>query len=159
MLFRLLLLFITVPLVELVLLLYLAEVTDWKFALGLVIVTGIAGSLLAKSQGLRAYRRIQQELAEGRVPGEALIDALMIFVAGALLLAPGILTDLVGLTLLIPAGRRFYRREAVRRFKTRFVIQRTSEDGWQVHPGSEIIDSYVVDKPPPPDERLPDPDR
>jgi UPF0716 protein FxsA len=58
--FRLLLLFTAVPLVELALLLYLSDLTDWRFTLGLVIVSGLIGTWLARSEGFRTYRRIQQ---------------------------------------------------------------------------------------------------
>jgi UPF0716 protein FxsA len=159
--FRLLLLFIVVPLIELWILLYLADVTSWQFTLGLVIVTGVIGSLLARSQGWRTWRRIQQELAQGQVPATSLVDALMIFVAGALLLTPGILTDLFGLSLLIPLCRRFYRRRLVDWFRAHFTIQQVGPGRWQATSGrSRVIDSYVVD--PPQDKsptESPEPDR
>ncbi len=95
MLLILLLLFIFVPLVELALLLYLADTTSWQLTLGLVVATGVFGTALARSQGWRAWSRIRDELAAGRMPAEPLLDAVLIFVAGALLLTPGILTDLL----------------------------------------------------------------
>jgi UPF0716 protein FxsA len=142
---KLFLLFIVVPLTELVLLLKLADVTSWQFTLLVVIATGVAGSLLARSQGWKAYRRIQQELAAGRLPTEPLLDAVMIFVAGALLLTPGILTDLFGLSLLLPWCRLWYRKRAVAWFQSHFTATRVVHDHWQSAPGrSEVIDSYVV---------------
>lgn len=151
MLFYLLLLFIVVPFVELALLLKLAELTSWWHTLLLVIVTGIVGTWLARSQGLRTYGKIQKSLAAGQMPTESLIDAAMIFVAGALLLTPGILTDVFGFSLLFPITRRLYRRSLVRYFKSRFTMQttfRTNEPQQQ----SEIIDSYVVEHRPGSDE-------
>jgi len=148
-LFKLLLLFIIVPFVELTLLLYIADVTGWEHTLVLVVATGIVGSLLAKSQGWRTYSRIQSELAEGRLPGESMLDAVMIFVAGALLLTPGILTDLFGLSLLMPPCRAFYRRRLMQWFKSRFKIQTPGFGNWESpSPQSEVIDSYVIDNPP-----------
>ena len=91
MLLKLLALFVIVPLVELALLLKLGDVVGWEVTLFIVIVTGAVGSWLAKSQGWRAYRRIHEELTAGRLPAEPLMDAVMIFIAGALLLTPGIL--------------------------------------------------------------------
>ena len=144
MLARLLLLFITVPLVELILLLWLAKKTDPLFTLMLVIVTGIVGAWLARVQGWRTYRRIQQELSKGRMPTESLWDAVMIFVAGAFLLTPGVLTDLFGLSLLVPACRRYYQRRLVEWVKSNVTVQtyppRTSP------PTDQIIDSYVIDR-------------
>ena len=146
MLFKLLLLFIVVPLIELALLLWLAEFKGWQLTLGLVIVTGIVGSVLARTQGWRTWRRIQQELSQGQMPGASLIDAAMIFVAGALLLTPGVLTDLFGFSLLLPGCRRFYRRRILAYFKSRFTVQQVGPGQWQATSGrSEVIDSYVID--------------
>ncbi len=147
---RLLLLFIAVPFVELAILLYLAELTDWKFTLALVIVTGFVGTWLARSQGFRTYWRIQQELASGRLPGDSLLDAVMIFVAGALLLTPGILTDIFGITLLIPFCRAYYRRRLVSWFKSHFTIRAVPQGVGRPLGKSEVIDSYVVDVDPDP---------
>ena len=143
MLARLLLLFILVPLVELILLLYLAEQTHRWFAVGLVVVTGIVGTLLARSQGTKTYRKIHASMSQGQVPTDALIDAAMIFVAGALLLTPGMLTDTVGLSLLIPQCRQWYRRRLITWFQARFTFHSESSDG-PLPPESQVIDSYVV---------------
>lgn len=151
MLFYLLLLFIVVPFVELALLLKLAELTSWWHTLLLVIATGIVGTWLARSQGLRTYGKIRQSLAAGQMPTDSLIDAAMIFVAGALLLTPGILTDLFGFSLLFPVTRGLYRRWVVNRFKGRFVMQ-TAFHGEEPQPDSEVIDSYVVEHPPEPED-------
>jgi len=143
---RLLILFITVPFAELALLLYIADLTDWRFTLALVVVTGVVGSFLARSQGWRTYRQIQTELGTGRLPAQPMLDAVMIFVAGALLLTPGVLTDIFGLSLLMPPCRAFYRRRLVRWFKTRFTIQTVNNGGWPSSSSrSQVIDSYVID--------------
>lgn len=158
MLLRLLSLFILIPLAELVLLLYLADVTSWQFTLLLVIATGVAGTLLARSQGLRTWLRIREELAAGRMPADSLLDGVLIFVAGALLLTPGILTDLFGISLLIPVCRDYYRRRLVAWFKSRFTIRTSGPTagfgaGAQTHGRSEVIDSYVIEQEPEADER------
>ncbi len=143
MLFKLFLLFIVVPLVELFLLFTLAELTSAGTTLALVVATGFVGSILARTQGFRTYTRIREELASSRMPTDSLVDAVMIFVAGALLLTPGILTDLFGFSLLVPACRQFYRRRAKQWFQTHFKLQTY---GHSTAPGrSEIVDSYVVD--------------
>lgn len=145
MLLRLLLLFIIVPFVELVLLLYLADATSWQLTLAVVILTGVTGTLLARSQGWRVWSRIHGELAAGRMPTEPLLDAVLIFVAGALLLTPGVLTDLLGITLLIPWTRKYYRQRLVAWFKSHFAIQTTGFGSWPPSSGrSEVIDSYVI---------------
>ena len=154
MLFYLFLLFVVVPLSELFLLFKLAELTSPSMTLGLVIITGAFGSLLAKAQGLRTLHRVREELALGRMPTDSLVDAVMILVAGALLLTPGMLTDLFGFSLLIPICRRFYRRVAKQWFQRNFKIQ-TFATGPEHQPrASQVIDSYVVDSANETDEEL-----
>jgi UPF0716 protein FxsA len=142
----LLLTFILIPLAELSLLLLLGSYTHWYVPLLLVIVTGVCGAALARLQGWQTYRRIQQELAEGRMPTDSLLDAAMIFVAGALLLTPGMLTDALGFSLLLPPCRRLYKHGLVRWIKSRFRVQTFTTTAQPSAAGrDEIIDSYVID--------------
>lgn len=148
MLLRLLLLFTVVPLVELVLLLVLADYTGWRFTLGLVLATGIAGAALARWQGLRCLRRLQQQAAAGQVPADALMDGLMILVAAALLVTPGVLTDVVGFGLLAPPVRSVLKRRLRRHWEGRFHAFRPPAEppAGAVHPPRDrIIDIQVVD--------------
>jgi UPF0716 protein FxsA len=120
MLLRLLLLFTVVPLVELVLLLVLADHTGWRFTLALVLITGIAGAALARWQGLRCLRRFHEQTAAGQIPADPLMDGLMILVAAALLVTPGMLTDLAGFALLLPPVRSVLKRRVRRHWELRF---------------------------------------
>ena len=111
----------------------------------LVVATGVIGTALARSQGWRVWSRIREELAAGRMPAEPLLDAVLILFAGALLLTPGVLTDLLGITLLIPWTRNYYRRRLVAWFKSHFTIQTPDFRSWppsQAH--SKVVDSYVI---------------
>jgi UPF0716 protein FxsA len=116
---RLALLFVLVPLAELALLVRLGQFLGLWPTLGLVVATGFAGAALARAEGLRAVRRVQAELAEGRVPGTALLDGLGILVGGALLLTPGLLTDVAGFLLLLPPTRRWLRGRVQRALERR----------------------------------------
>lgn len=149
-LWKLLALFIFVPLAELWLLLSLARHTSIWTALLVVLVMGVAGTLLVKAQGCRTMRRITEELQQGRLPTDALLDAAMIFCAGALLLTPGLLTDMLGISLLIPYCRRRYRRAVVPWVRKHMHIQ--SWTGAPPNARSEIVDSYVIN---PPDDKRP----
>jgi UPF0716 protein FxsA len=151
-LWKLLALFILVPLAELWVLLVLARHTSIWVALLVVIVTGVAGTLLVKTQGWRTMRRITEELQRGRLPTDALLDASMILGAGVLLLTPGLLTDALGISLLIPCCRRRYRQAVVAWIRKHTHIQ--SWAGTPPDARSEIVDAYVIappdDEPPPP---------
>ena len=116
---RLLLLFTVVPLVELFLLVKLGTVVGVGPTIALVNFTGVLGAWLARQQGLGVLRRLRVELAAGRMPAGALIDGLLILVAGAVLLTPGLLTDALGFVLLVPPSRAVVRRIVAARFARR----------------------------------------
>ena len=105
---RLALLFVVVPLVELALLIQVGQLVGLLPTVLLVLATGVGGAALARREGLRTLASIQGELSSGSLPGEALLDGAAILFGGALLLPPGILTDVVGLSLLLPATRRWF---------------------------------------------------
>ncbi|MCY8951250.1 membrane protein FxsA [Bacillus atrophaeus] len=71
----------------------------------LMILTGAIGAIVAKKQGVEVYYRVQRELQYGKMPGEAILDGLCIFIGGLLLMLPGFLSDLAGACLLIPFTR------------------------------------------------------
>lgn len=127
MLLKLLAAFILIPLAELILLMKMAELTSIPHTVALVIITGIIGSYLARREGLLTLNRFQSALSEGRMPSREIQDGLMIVFAAALLLTPGLLTDFVGFTLLIPAGRELIRRTVLKRYIGRFNVQVTSQ--------------------------------
>ena len=137
---RLILLFILVPLAELALLLAIADWTDWRFTLALVILTGIFGAWLARREGLRCLQGVQRELEQGRLPADALLDGLMILVAGTLLITPGVLTDLIGFGLLVRPLRARLRRCLVRRIKTRITIASMPGRPNPFTPRDDVID-------------------
>ena len=103
---RLFALFLVVPVLDLALLVTVGGRLGFWPTLGLVVATAAAGSWLARREGTAAWTRVQRDLAGGGIPGAALLDGLVILVAGVLLLTPGFLTDLAGLLGLIPATRR-----------------------------------------------------
>lgn len=114
---RLFLLFTLVPLLELAVLLRLGSLIGLGPTLLLVVATGVAGAWLARREGLRSWRAVQRELAAGRFPGAELLHGVLILVAGVVLVTPGVLTDALGILLLVrPARRRI-----VAGLRTRFA--------------------------------------
>lgn len=97
--------FILLPIIELWLLFKVAAALDFGTALIIVVMTGVIGAWLARAQGLMVMLQIQRDLAEGRMPAPRMIDGMMILIAGALLITPGLITDAVGFLLLAPPVR------------------------------------------------------
>ena len=104
---RLLLLFILIPAVELALLIEIGKRIGTLETLALIVVTGVLGAALARHQGLGVLRAARAEAAAGRLPAAALVDGLIILLAGAVLITPGVLTDIFGFLCLIPISRRW----------------------------------------------------
>ena len=148
------LLFVLVPVVELTLLIEIGGLIGTLPTLAMIVATGFAGAALARQQGLQTLLRIRAETEAGRLPAGSLVDGVTILVAGAFLLTPGILTDAVGFSLLVPAmrarvrewlGRRFAR--TVERSQAQVVFYTTTVDPPDTGP--------VVDVTPRPDESSP----
>ncbi len=108
--FRLLLLFIVLPMVELGLLIELGRRIGFWPTMGIVVATGLLGSTLARRQGLAVWQQFNQRLQQGQLPGTELVDGLIILVSAAFLLTPGVITDGLGLLGLLPFTRAIIRR-------------------------------------------------
>jgi UPF0716 protein FxsA len=116
-------LFIGVPFAEIYVLLQVGHAIGVVNTLGLLILISVAGAWLAKREGLGVLRRMQRSIDSGRVPGAELVDGFLILLAGALMLSPGFLTDVVAILLLLPPVRAVVRRELRRRVARRIEIR------------------------------------
>jgi len=107
--FRLLLLFTLIPFVELIVLIEVGKQIGTLATIAIIILTGILGASLARMQGFLILNRIREELNQGKMPTDSLIDGLLILIGAIVLLTPGFITDIIGFLLLIP-----FTREALR---------------------------------------------
>jgi UPF0716 protein FxsA len=107
---KLLIIFILVPVMELYILIETGRMIGIGATIGLIMMTGVAGAWLARSQGLEILQKIQQDTARGQMPALTLIDGALILVGGLLLLTPGFFTDALGFSFLIPLSRELWRK-------------------------------------------------
>ena len=98
-------LFIAVPLIEIAVIIQVGSWLGVLNTLALLILISVLGAWLVQRQGVGLLRRVQGELAAGRVPATALVDGALLLVAGTMLLLPGFVTDFFGLLLLLPPVR------------------------------------------------------
>ena len=117
----LIVLFIGLPIIELALLFELHGMVGFIPTVSLVLITGVAGAALVRQQGLSTLLTIQKELNIGNLPAPQMMDGVMILIAGALLVTPGLITDIVGFSLLVPFVRE----------RIRFWLRRTLEKKMQ----------------------------
>lgn len=114
---KLFLLFTVITTIETYLLVLLTHYTNIWVTIAMIVVPGMLGAYLAKREGQRAFSQVKAALNFEQEPTTAVLDGALLLVAAALLIAPGVLTDLTGLLLLIPAVRRPVREYAKKRLQ------------------------------------------
>jgi len=107
---KLLILFIVVPVAELYVLIEVGKKIGSLTTIGIIIFTGILGAYLVKNQGFMILKKIQNDLNDGIMPGDSLIQGAIILAGGILLLTPGFVTDTVGFIFLIPVSRNVIKK-------------------------------------------------
>jgi len=112
---RLFLAFTVIPVIELYLILQVGHAIGVLPTVLAILTAALLGAALARQQGLKALSGVRTTLMSGRMPTDALIDALLIFAAGILLVAPGFLTDFLALFMLLPLTRKPIRELIKRR--------------------------------------------
>ena len=100
-----LLLFFAMPIFEMYLLITVAGYIDALPTIGLVMLTAVIGVSLLKRQGLETLTRGTQKLRAGQLPAQEMAEGVLLAVAGALLITPGFVTDVVGFLILFPPTR------------------------------------------------------
>jgi len=110
----LILLFIVVPIAEIYVIIQVGQAIGALWTIALLIADSILGTMLMRSQGRAAWRRFNAAIASGRPPAREAFDGALVILGGAFLLAPGFITDVLGLSLLLPPTRALYRRFIVR---------------------------------------------
>ena len=141
------LVFIVVPMLELLLLIEIGQSIGALPTVALVVGTALTGAFIISRQSLAVVSRTLEGLSDGRTPVEPVLDGLFLLVAGALLLTPGLITDVLALALLVPPLRRLIARAAMRWAlrRTRVHIEtftaHTGRQGW--HPSAD--DGAVIE--------------
>lgn len=146
---RFLALFSLVALLEMATFFWVESRIGLGWALGLALTTALLGSFLVRRAGLSVLARIQQKASQGQVPGRELSDGAAILVAGAFLISPGFITDILGFLLLVPAVRAVVYQVVSRRVSKRFTVV---TQGFQARygptvdaGGDDIIDVDPID--------------
>jgi UPF0716 family protein affecting phage T7 exclusion len=107
--------------------------------LGVSLVTAVLGAVLAFGQGWRVLRQWREALSQGRLPDEGVIGSLLVLIGGILLCLPGVLTDVAGLVLLVPASRKRVADYVRARLARRFNVV--------THPNVEASPDFAAEQP------------
>jgi len=123
--------FLLVPLVEIAFFVLIGNAIGLWPTLAGVLLTAVLGSLILRWQGLQLINEIRTSMGAGQLPARALADAMMVAMAGILLLTPGYFSDLIGILLLIPPVRTLIYRLLASRVQ---VVATTASAGYSFGP-------------------------
>ena len=121
--------FLVVPIVELAVIIQVGQAIGALETIVLLIAVSVVGSWLVKREGGGVLRRISAAVNAGRVPGRELADGALIILAGALLITPGFLSDILGIALLLPPVRAAVRPVLLGALARRAIGVRTTRYG------------------------------
>lgn len=143
-------LFIGVPIIEIMVFIEAGDLIGLWPTIGVVIVTGIAGTILLRHQGFSVLRRLQERSAAGEAPLREMFEGVCLLIAGAFLLTPGFVTDTIGFLLFLPPIRWAIARWVLMRFQGHIVAASSRNfsyssgqaSGFHARPGSrdDVID-------------------
>jgi UPF0716 protein FxsA len=107
MLYKLFLLFLVVPIIEIYLMIKVGNLIGGVPTVAILLLISFLGAHLVRSQGFRIITQVREELAKGRLPAAQMLDGALVLVGSILLLVPGFCTDFLGIFFLVPVTRRF----------------------------------------------------
>ncbi|MBT2666242.1 MULTISPECIES: FxsA family protein [Bacillaceae] len=113
---------IAMPVVEIIVLLLSGNLIGFWPTLFLIVATGLIGAYLAKRQGMETWKKAQEQIRYGMMPGNEIIDGICIFIGAALLLSPGLISDIMGLILVFPPTRNLLKPIVIR-----FIMNRVNK--------------------------------
>ncbi len=117
----LVLLFVVIPILEIVVIIQVGQVIGAWWTVALLVADSVLGAWLLRREGARAWRAFREALEAGRWPGDEVAQGALVIVGGTLLLTPGFITDVVGFLLLVPVSRRLVARTLRSRIRTQVV--------------------------------------
>lgn len=98
---------IAFPLLEIALLIRASRWLGFTTVALIVILTAMTGAAVIRREGIKTVARTLTGLQAGRSGLEPVLDGLLRVTAGVLLIFPGLVTDILGLALLVPLVRNF----------------------------------------------------
>ena len=141
------LLFIVIPIVEIVLFIKIGSLLGLWLTILVVVLTAIVGTNLVKSQGLNAIKQVQSSFLQGQDIARSLINGTLILIAGVLLLTPGFFTDFIGITFLIPVTRDMWISYGIKHFPGFVFINSNNNSKNNPHfkEKNDVIDGEYTD--------------
>ena len=127
--------FLTVPFVEIYLLLQIGGIVGVLPTVLLVVFTAVLGAWLLRQQGFATWQRFQTSLSKGDIPAYEMIEGPILLVGGALLLTPGFFTDALGFACLIPGVRQKFAKYVIENYLVNMQTNMQGGSPFQKPPG------------------------
>ncbi|WP_397539597.1 FxsA family protein [Rummeliibacillus pycnus] len=100
---------ILVPIIEIAVVLLSGKLIGTIPTLLLIVVTGVLGLYLAKTQGFKSFQQLKTAIERGQAPGDAIIDGMLTFIGSIVLILPGFISDIIGVLLVVPTTRKLFK--------------------------------------------------
>ncbi|NMH60824.1 FxsA family protein [Alteromonas ponticola] len=126
---NLFLLFAIMPIIEIALLVQVGDIIGGWNTIALVLLSAFIGAYFVRREGVHTLRTAQQKMQSNQLPGQEMLEGLMLVVAGVLLVTPGFITDIFGLLLVLPPSRKLF----AKKLKKHLSMQVVSGAGFQSH--------------------------
>lgn len=151
---KFLLLFIAVPLIEMVVLIKVGQQIGALSTIALVVLTAMIGIALLKKQGLEMLNRANWKMNQGQIPAREMAEGIVLAVGGALLLTPGFVTDALGFICILPGSRHFLLSQVLKNISINPIHQNYGAGQWQ-EPQQHRESSHPHNNPHPGDTKKP----
>ena len=125
----LLILFLIIPIIEIYALLKVGDIIGAFPTIILVVLTAVIGAGLLRQQGLSTLARLQQNMGQGKLPAQEMIEGVLLAVGGALLMTPGFVTDTMGFLCLLPFSRKFIAQNIMKRSADKLKVGVSAQMG------------------------------
>lgn len=144
MIFRFFLASLALMALELALLIELVQEIGFLRVAGLLFLSAVLGVMLIRLEGFRLLVEARAAVVSGRLPERGIIDRILVFFGASLLIAPGVVSDLVALFLFIPWPRRWIARRIESAFKERVIVRHFYYGDETIDTEGEIIEGEIV---------------
>ena len=135
---------VVLPLLELYVIVQVGQQMGLLPTIALLIIVSAAGTSLVKREGLKIFRDFTEAIRRGEEPSVQIVHGVCILVAGVLLLAPGFVSDMVAIALLLPPTRSLITLLVLRRSRAKITVIRATHSGPIVETEGQLSNSFEV---------------
>ncbi len=107
--------FVFIPIADLFLLIKSGSIIGFLPTLAIIICTASVGVYFLKQQSIKTFNNFNQKIANLTSPIKEVFDSGSLLIAGALLITPGFITDIIGFLLLFPVSRDFIQQKLLKK--------------------------------------------